>query len=406
MLSLVQFRAFADSLRDRQCLTLYVPGALRADEARDAWMTRVNGLLADWRQRLVNAPHAEREQFARAADHVHERLARAARPGRFPGWVGIATEDGLVFDEITSVAEPIVVQWEHGTPLVPWVRSLITTPPVLVALIDSRHAQVFSSHNSDLHELFTLQVRPEVGPISHMGDPPRERFHAGTRGDTGRDLAEHERVIERQWLQAELVEKISPWRDRFPTILVGGIPTIAAATVRLLREEYGDDAAHQVDGLDVHATPAVIRAKLETTLPQLARESSLQAVADIIDGAPLPEVVCRGHVATLDALAAGAVDLVLLSANWTVEHERTAEALLTSGLAHDADVRILRDAAGERLEREAGGVAAHRRYRLASAPPLANPFGSGMVQAGAETRSSNASMAAGSMGPNDRARSP
>jgi hypothetical protein len=370
MLTRTELYELERSLRGTKVLSVYLTDTAADPAERTVWRWTLSRALAETRATLGGASHAEREAFERAVALVEERLAALPEGLRFAGWVAFATPDGVRHAEVLRVPMPVLVAWGDGIRVAPYVRALARQGAAAVGIVDSRTARVYAYRDGVLEGHGTLHAETHLGPVLHMGDHPRPGFHPGTRGVTGTDAAERARRTGRLRLLRALAERLVPLAAPDGWVLVGGIPTVASAALARLPDDVRV-RARAIAGLDVHATAAQIAAHVESAVAALQREADAAAVAEILDRYAAGGTGSVGRQGTQESLREGAVDRLYFSERFLHDEPLAAEAAVQAAFDEDAAVACVGGAAAERLDAEAGGIAARLRFVPArEQPPL------------------------------------
>ena len=142
MLTLLELVQLERAYRTGKALTVYLDGRSPDPAQRTAWRRALNHALAEVRDTLHEAPHAEREAFARCVEAMEESLAEHEGALRTRGWVGFFPEEGVVHTEALPVDVPLIVAWGDGIRVAPYIRALKQHQPAVVALVGSRRARI------------------------------------------------------------------------------------------------------------------------------------------------------------------------------------------------------------------------------------------------------------------------
>jgi len=145
-------------------------------------------------------------------------------------------------------------------------------------------------------------------------------------------------------------------------VVLGGTVKAISATRKDLDGRLGGRivAAPEVSFDSTEAELAATVATAASTLTRMRQARLLDACADAGDRAS------RGWNQTYRALAAGAVDTLLVARGLVEASTDDAERLVRLALAQGAVVEELGEELGDRLMTEAEGVAARLRFRLLS----------------------------------------
>ncbi|HET7187058.1 MAG TPA: hypothetical protein VFI52_02840 [Gemmatimonadaceae bacterium] len=370
MLTLLELVQLERSYRTGKALTVYLDGRSPDPAQRTAWRRALNHALAEVRDTLHDAPRAEREAFARCVEEMEESLAEHDGALRARGWVGFFPEEGVAHTEALPVDVPLIVAWGDGIRVAPYIRALKQHQPAIVALVDSRMARVHRFAHGMLEEVETLRAHAHVGPAEHMGYPPRQGFHTGTRGSAGSDASDRE-------LRAATADMLRTLADRLTTlagsdgwILLAGIPEVvsdamSAMPIRLERR------VRRLEHLDIHATRAQIAQAVEAGAREARREYDLARVTDLLERHAAGGHGVAGFPLTHEALHEHAVETLYFSGEFLAAHPGGAELLVRAAFDERIRPEYVSGPAATRLDDEAGGVGASLRFvSMRKRPPV------------------------------------
>lgn len=348
------------ALGDRSVLSVYVNGEDRDPAKRRRWRIDLRNSLDDVEAWLMGSSHADREAFAKCRRTLLARLDTIRGMVRSPGWVGFFTTQGEHHAGPVPAAVPTMAIWSTGPCLTPYVRALKEARPVLVVVADSRKARLFRYAERKAELLETVRAHATVERPSHMGTPPRPGFHSGTRGATGADEAQRELREGTMHMLSEVVEKTTKLAADGAWIVVGGIPSVAAATLSRLPPELTSRAV-QADRLDVHATKAEVAEVARQTASKLRDALDLERIDEAVASAASDGLGATGSVDTKRALEQGRARDVYFTLGFLEKNAADAEAAVRLALGSRTQVEHVSGAAAARLD-EVGGIAARLRY--------------------------------------------
>lgn len=359
------------SLRDHTVLSVYVNGAEQDPAKRRRWRIDVRNSLNDIESWLEGSSHAEREAFASCRRMLVEQFDTTPGLLRGPGWAAFYTTDGARYAGPVPAAVPTMAVWSTGPCLTPYVRALKEGRPVFVLIADSRKVRIFRYAERAVALEETVRAIAHVEHPSHMGAPPRPGFHSGTRGTTGTDEAQRELREGTAHMLNLAAERATQLATDTAIVVAGGIPTVAAALLRLLPPELARRAS-QAERLDVHATKAQVADAARQSASKLRDAQDLQRIDEILAGAAINGFGVTGSVETQRSLEQGSVREVYFTLTFLENHAADAEAIVRLALGTRAQVEQVSGAAAARLE-QVGGIAARLRYAhqpsAASRPP-------------------------------------
>ncbi|MBX6330625.1 MAG: hypothetical protein IRY91_02130 [Gemmatimonadaceae bacterium] len=364
MLTRERLLALADALRATHVLTVYLPGRADDPAQRSAWRTALETELKRLQESLTDAPRSERTAFDQAAAAVTAEMAPVTGTIRSPGWMVLATADGVRYSDALPMPIPLCVRWGVGILLAPAFRALEETRPAIVAVVDSRSARLYRHTNGALEALETIRAEPHVEPALHMGRPARPGYHSGTRGRTRAEARERDHRAGRARMMRTLSERMTALAGPGAWLLVGGTPTAVTEAVSALP----DTVAHRTLALPTllpRSRASTIAARAAEGAAVLREREDVAAVRGVLEHASANGRATAGLHRTRAALAAGAVSQLLVTARFLEERADDAEPLVRAAVAERAAIEVVSGEGGALLDAEAGGVAARLRF----APP-------------------------------------
>jgi hypothetical protein len=361
MLTPNALRALDETWREHRVLSVFASNDTVDPTHRSDWRRALLHTLASMRSAWEHASHAEREALDAAIRHVTYAMQLVPVSQRFAGWAVYATEDGVRHAAILPRAVPMLSVWQNGLHLAPYLAAVPRRQNAALAMVDASHAALYALRGELLTALDTLDTRPLVDDVAHLGRPPRSGFHPGTRGVTGTDQAERARQTARSELLDRAADLLGVLSAPADWILVGGIPEDAKAVVARL-PHAASLRARVVTGLDVHATPAQITERAHHEVLALQHEAEALELRDVLEDVEAGGRACAGQPATRDALRLGAVARLHLSPRYIAEHPDEADEAVRGAFACDADIACAHGENAERLDAQASGIAAQLRY--------------------------------------------
>lgn len=357
--------ALERSLRGQRVLSVYVDGRVTDPARRTQWRTELAQAVEEQRALLAGATHAEREAFERAAAVLAAELRAVTGAIGAPGLVAFATEGGVQCLERLPVSVPLRVEWGEGIVLGPAMRALKESRTAAVAIVDARSARMYRYQHAALEELDELRTSVWGEPPTHMGQPPRQGFHPGTRGLAGTDAASRERRLARERLMSDLAARLAKVAGSDGWILLGGTP-MAAREARGALPARLAARARIVPGLHLRATAAEIAKAAAAAASEMRRSEDLAAVERVLDGAGANGRGAAGIAGTRGAMDAGALQRLFVTLRFLDRHPAESEELIRQALARRASVEVVSGEGAERLDAEGEGVGALLRYPRSS----------------------------------------
>jgi hypothetical protein len=345
-------------LHEQPVLSVYIDASERDPAERANWRRTLERQLGEVRRSLADSD--DRAAFDAAVDHVQGALEnQGAISGR--GWAGFATADGMVYGEALPTTLPALVRWERGIVVAPYLRALKQTRPVAAGLVDRRRARVFRFQHGEIQEVggLTAETIEEVPPSTSK----RAAVSSGVRGSTATDLAQRSADVAADRLRRRAEEALIGAAGGDGILVVGGI--IEAATPLASALEVAAPGRVQIrPGLHLEMTPAELKEELRTAASDITGRLQGRILDAVLDQARAGGRACLGKEDTLKALDERRVDTLLLSRHLASEHPDLADRCVGAAFEQGAEVEELAGAPGERLDTEAGGIAARLRYRM------------------------------------------
>ena len=341
-------------------LSVYLPGPGRDPALRAAPRTMLDSALSRLRHELVGAPHAEREAFVAASEHVLRRVD-GNLPAHASGVAIFADENGVRHVGGLAEAPAPVVEWKEGAVLAPYLASAARARSAIVALIDSRDARVLKYHDGRLDLMEKFHARAHVEEPIHMGDQPHGPFHAGVRGETGTDETERrewaafDRMLHPVLHRIELAVHPDLW------LIVAGMPQSVRLLVASLPRALSG-RTELVSGLTLDSSDAEIAHAADNAMRGLEQRHDASVVEHVLDKGRAGDRAAIGWRETMLALQERAASVVLMSEGFLSRSLRRAETLTRLGMEGGAQVEIIPGEGAARLDAESEGVAAELRF--------------------------------------------
>jgi hypothetical protein len=366
MLTKSELIALAKHHDGGKVLSVYL--SIPADSATPATAARalLRHGLAGIRERLLFAPHGEREVFEACASRVSDRAEWTIHRQGAGTWIAFAAADGAIHDETISATLPTCVVWEDRVRIVPYL-SVADAGAALVVMFDRHHATISRFALGALTELEHFETLPTAIPGPHMSAPPRQSFHPGTHGEPATEAAARQAESTFRRHTAHLLKRLAAFDHSREWIVLGG----AAESIAYLTAWLTPDATGRlvvVPSLGVSSTAAHVRATVEAAIGDRHAQLQRRLVADLANRRPRPAVSAVGRVAVDAAITQRAVSTLLLAERWVERNAIDAETVARDAFAQDAIVEIARGDAGSALEQLADGIAARLRYAVPLQP--------------------------------------
>lgn len=353
---------FLRSHRDELTLSVYIEAAPTDPAARRNWRVRLRQGLADVRTTLEQAPADEQDAFERCAAEVLARLPNGDTPPSTHGWVCFATAGGDAFATNLPEVTETNVSWGLGARVVPYLRHM-TEGRALIVRVDKQHARIQRWHDGALETIDTLEAdRPhDVG--THMGDAPGRGFHSGTRGRTGADEEQRQKLEATERLMTEARARIMALIEPHEPLLIGGAPD-ASARLRGALPDILSSRAMLVPALAMHLGDGPALPVIHGALVALDTMVSTRRVTELREMAHTRGRAAVGYEPTKAAAELGAIAELIFSETAWRQHPDEIEDLVQRALLEGASVVLAPSLPDAPLDGEAEGIIAGLRFPL------------------------------------------
>jgi hypothetical protein len=327
---------------------------------RGAWRLRLGGALDTIRACLEQEAPTDLPAFERAAEHLAMGLEAHGRVLPNEGWTAFATEERLWHTESLRFRPLDVVRWRQGVYAAPYVRALKGRRPVALAVLTRMHATLYRYLDGELSSGVELHAEWPAADSADVGVSKRASAVSGVRGVTRTDYTQRAVDENARRLRKQVVEALAGMAGDDGGVVLGGTGKAISAVKRDLEPKLDDRIveAPEVSFDSTRAELLEVVGRAASALTRTRQSRLLDACADAGDRAT------RGWNQTYRALAAGAVDTLLVARGLIEATPDDAERLVRLALAQGADVEELGEELGERLMAEAEGVAGRLRFRL------------------------------------------
>jgi hypothetical protein len=308
-----------------------------------------------------------RAAFDRAASFVEDPLPPLDGTWGTPGWAAFVTADGPRYAAALPVQVPMLATWRDGPFVSPYLRALKQHRPVIVAVVDSRSAQLYRYALDELTELpaVALPTDDAAGGASAKPHTPRGSAYPAARGALDTEHAARRRRADFQRLAALLSQRLVDLAGESGWLLIGGTASWPRLAAEALPMELADRTfvSPELDRGDAAEVIVRIAKDAATTLRAAHSGALLDRLLDRA-GAGDGGRATAGVPATQRALRARAVDQLLLSPEFVRGNAILAEDVVRTALAQSADVEVLSGDAAIRLDVASDGIAARLRFAL------------------------------------------
>lgn len=350
-------------LRDRRVLSIYLDGTGDDPAERKVWRKELEHLVGDARSGIEEAGGEDLEEFEGALRRLRKELDQfdAFLPGR--GWVGFATADRAWYAASVPVPMPNLVRWEAGLRVAPFVRALKQARPVIVVLLDSRRARIFTYRNGEVEEHTDLRADTFLGDLTDVTMPKRAATSSGMRGKTGTDAAQKFLEVGSERMRARLVEVLAEKLGDQGFLVIGGTPEAVSALAQQVPRGLADRVAER-PSLYLDMSAAEVRDAAEEAASELSRSLQRELLTEVMDLARSDGKGCLGREATRKALLEGRVDTLLVARSFREEDPDFVDHCVGSAFEQQAAVEELSADEAQRLRSEGEGIGARLRYTL------------------------------------------
>lgn len=350
-------------LSDRKVLSVYLDGEGHDPAERNVWRRELDHRVAAERERLRSQLPDDLESFEEALDRLSSELDAfdAFVPGR--GWVGFATPERCWYAESVPVPMPYLVRWEEGIRVAPYVRGLKQSRVVVVALVDSRRARVFTYEDGELQESRDVRADTFLGDLSDITMPKRAATSSGIRGKTGTDAAQRFLEVGAQRMRTHLVSLLTELAGDEGFIVVGGTPEAVSAVAGNLPGSL-EPRVLERPSLYMDMSEAEVRAAAEEAGSELSQRAQSRLLDEVVDLARSDGKGCLGREETSNALEERRVDTLLMARSFRERNPDFADHCVGAAFEQQANVEELGGEEGDRLQREGEGIGARLRFTI------------------------------------------
>lgn len=365
MLTMTQVRTLVRELSATKVLSVYLDTRVTDPAMRDAWRPALAGALRELGSTLSGDDH---EEFRLAAARLEDAALPASGAWGAPGWMALATANGVRFADDLPTRTPTLAVWREGPVIAPYLRVMKQHHPVIVALVDSRSATLFRYAWGRLDALSDMHISVDA---LDTGEPPRHELRGKSipspRSSTGTERAARRRMTSFRRLCAILGDHLTELAADGSWILIGGTPAWSRYAASALPPHLAA-RTHASQTLGFNATDEEIATAAKHAGSALRATRGSALLGTMLERAGAEGLAVRGVPATQRALRTSAVDLLVLSPAFLFTDADEAETSVRSALEQGARVEVLSGEAAEKLDREAGGIAGQLRYLLESEP--------------------------------------
>lgn len=349
------------ALEDQLVLSVYVARESDDPGKGPAWLKRLEVALGGLRADIETTAPAELPAFDQAADHVKMAVESFGRVLPQAGWCAFAVGDRLWLAESLPFAPPELVRWRKGATVAPLVRALKVERPVVLAVLGSLRADLYRYEDAELSQVLELRAQWPPAESADVGVSNRAARATGVRGVTGTDYSKRVQDENVRRHRRELEDALRDMAGDSGVVMLGGTQKMIRAVRRDLEEPFRGRIA-SLPELAFDSSREELASRVSAAASRLTEERQ----AALLDGCTDPRHGTMGWNETYRALAAGAVDRMLVARGMVASEPDDAERLVRLALAQGAEVEEVGGDVGARLMGEAGGVATRLRFVPAS----------------------------------------
>lgn len=358
-------------LADTRVLSVYLDTRVTDPAMREAWrpalLTAIRSAGAD-----ITDPD-DRARFDRAAAFLRDPDSPPGGMWSAPGWVAFATEDGIRYSSDLPVKPIPIAAWSDGPVVAPFTRAMKQHRPVIVALVESRAAQIYRYAMGNLEAIDELTA-PEEEAASEKTASYRSTSTSAARGAVGTEKAERRRMAAFTRMAIELAERLQEHAGDEGWVLIGGTSEWAHHAYETAAKLF-PSRIKVAPTLHHGATNGEIVRQAKDAASELRGARGQLLVRQILDRAGGNGRGAAGVPSVQRALKSVAVDLLLVSPEFIRLHEPQAEEMVRAALSQGAEVEAPSGEAAEELDRSAEGVAARLRFPIDGPQAAKEPGG-------------------------------
>lgn len=353
---------FIRAHRDELTLSVYIEAAPHDPAARRNWRVRLRQGLNEVRSTLADAPADERDAFERCAAEVLGRLPTGDTAPATHGWACFATASGEAFATTLPDSTETNVSWSPGARVVPYLRHM-TEGRALVVRIDREHARIQRWHDGELETLAQLDADPPHDVGTHMGDAPRQGFHGGTRGRTGTDEEQRQKLDATERLLADVRARVMTLVEAHEPVLIGGAAAASAHLFDLLPDIVAGRAV-VLPTLVMPLSDAAALPIIHDALIALDATRRMRRVTELRELAHARGRAAVGYAPASAAADLGAIAELIFSERAWRQHPAEIESLVQRALFEGASVVLAPSFPNTPFDSETEGIIAGLRFPL------------------------------------------
>lgn len=348
-------------LEDKLVLSVYLARKSQDPGKGPEWLKRLETALDALRADIEARTPADLPAFEESVGWIMSGLDSFGRVLPHEGWFGIATEERLWRGGGLPFTPHETICWRAGACVAPYVRALKVGRPAVLAVLSQMHATLYRYDGDGLSEPMELHPEGPAAEAADVGISKRASRATGTRGITRTDYAKRAREENMRRHRKELEETIVEMAGQEGVVVLGGTQKAISAVSEDLGEAFAGRVA-EVPELAFDTPPEELLRHVRMAASRLTE----QRQAELVESWNDPYRSANGWNETYRALAAGAVDTLLVARGMIESSPEDAERLVRLALAQGARVEEAGGEVGDLLGEKCGGVAARLRFVPAS----------------------------------------
>lgn len=357
MMTRADIAELSRTLEDQLVLSVYLARESEDPGRGSAWRKRLEVALGEVRSDVESRVPAELPALEQAVDRVMSSLESFGRVLPHEGWCAFATEGKLYLAEGLPFRPHEIVRWRLGAFVAPYIRALKGSRRAVLAVLTRMHADLYSFERGELSEPTKLRAEGAGAEAGDVGMSKRASRASGTRGTTRTDYVKRAQDENTRRHRKNVEEALLDLVGDEGVVVLGGTQKAISAVRKDLEEALPGRIA-EVPELAFDTPRDDLIAHLRSAASRLTEEQQMRLLEDCSD----PHRGSTGWNETYRALAAGAVDRILVARRMVESTPDDAERLVRLALAQGAEVEEVGGESGERLSTESGGVAARLRF--------------------------------------------
>jgi stalled ribosome rescue protein Dom34 len=241
------------------------------------------------------------------------------------------------------------------------VRSLKVRRPAVLAVLTRLHTDLYRYENGEFSEPTKLHAEGSPAEAADVGVSKRASMASGVRGSTRTDYVKRAQDEDVRRHRKHLQETLLEMAGEDGVVVLGGTQKAISAVRTDLEGALGGRLAEAPE-LAFDTAREELIAHVQAAVSRLTEDRQAAFLEDCSN----PRRGSHGWNDTYRALAAGAVDRLLIARSMIATVPDDAERLVRLALAQGAEVEEVGGDLDGRLMKEAGGVVARLRFVPAS----------------------------------------